>query len=116
MFGLIGRERDDQFVLAETDSPSLARWIVERINSLLAPGSSSSPRPTGRITLAGYFEHVEDEFLADLGWHYCVAWSALGHDVHPDPQERRTGTSAGRSKDRQLVEGLVNRLNELFHS
>lgn len=70
-------ERDEAFdyaaVMAETDSPALARWLSSAVNACIVQSHTEGPRPPGRLLRHGSFRVAEDQFSAD-GRHYCVAW------------------------------------------
>ncbi len=96
--------------LALTDSPQLAEWLVGAINAHAEGISWDSPRPGGRILERGYFTCNAGEF----GRFYCVAWSLTGYLIHEDPRQRKYGFTVVESRDRSLIQGTVDQMNELI--
>lgn len=70
-------QRDEDFayaaVVAETDSPALARWLASAVNACLAHSPLEGLRPAGRLLRHGSFRVAEDEYSA-VGLYFCVAW------------------------------------------
>jgi len=84
-------KRDEAFtyaaVVAETDSPALARWLASALNACVAQSSPEGPRPPGRLLRYGTFRVAEDEHSPG-GQYFCIAWdmalprgSSIGHST-----------------------------------